>query len=44
MKRVLFLTSYASPYRVRFFDELAKDAEVTVLFCQQRKDSAHRDA
>ena len=44
MKRVLFLTSYASPYRVRFFDELAKDAEVTVLFCQQRRDTAHRDA
>ena len=44
MKRVLFLTSYASPSRVRFFDELAKDAEVTVLVCQQRKDTAHRDA
>ena len=24
MKRVLFLTNYPSPYRVRFFDELGK--------------------
>ena len=31
MKRILFLTTYASPYRVRFFDELGKTAQVTVL-------------
>ena len=24
MKRVLFLTNFASPYRVHFFDELGK--------------------
>ena len=32
MKRILFLTNYASPYRVRFFDELGKSAQVTVLY------------
>ena len=32
MKRVLFLTNYASPYRVHFYDELAKSMDVTVLF------------
>ena len=31
MKRVLFITSIASPYRVQFFDSLGKDMEVTVL-------------
>ena len=30
MKRILFLTNYASPYRVRFFDELGKNAQVTL--------------
>ena len=28
MKRVLFLTNYPSPYRVRFFDELGKTMDV----------------
>ena len=44
MKRILFLTVYASPYRVRFFDELGKDAEVTVLFSDRKEDIHHRDA
>ena len=44
MKRVLFLTVYASPYRVHFFDELGKEAEVTVLFSDRCEDIHHRDA
>lgn len=44
MKRVLFLTTYASPYRVRFFDELARSADVTVLFSERIEDKKHRDA
>ena len=32
MKRVLFITNIASPYRVCFFDELGKNLDVTVLF------------
>lgn len=44
MKRILFLTNYASPYRVRFFDELGKHAEVTVLFSDRVEDMHHRDA
>lgn len=44
MKKVLFLTSYASPYRVQFFDELAKSAEVTVLLLESTKAQTHRDA
>ena len=43
MKRILFLTNYASPYRVRFFDELGKTAEVTVLYSDRRKQITHRD-
>ena len=44
MKRVLFLTNYASPYRVRFFDELAKHLEVTVLFSDRKERKTHRAA
>lgn len=44
MKRILFLTIFASPYRVRFFDELGKQAEVTVLFSERCEDIHHRDA
>lgn len=43
MKRILFLTNYASPYRVRFFDELGKSAQVTVLYSDRRKSLTHRD-
>lgn len=42
MKKLLFVTSYASPYRVHFFDELGKHAEVTVLFADRKEDQAHR--
>lgn len=44
MKRILFLTVYASPYRVRFFDELGKSAQVTVLYSRPSTDVHHRDA
>ncbi len=44
MKRVLFLTNYASPYRVHFFDELGKALDVTVLYSEQAADNTHRDS
>lgn len=42
MKRVLFITNYASPYRVCFYDELAKYMDVTVLFSDRIEDKKHR--
>lgn len=44
MKRVLFITNYPSPYRVRFFDELGKYMDVTVLFADRIEDKKHRNA
>lgn len=44
MKRVLFITNYASPYRVCFYDELAKYMDVTVLFSDRIEDKKHRSA
>ncbi len=44
MKRVLFVTNYASPYRVRFFDELGKYLNVTVLFSDRAELKKHRSA
>lgn len=44
MKRILFLTNYPSPYRVRFFDELGKYADVTVLFADKAENKKHRNA
>lgn len=44
MKRVLFLTNYASPYRVHFFDELGKYLDVTVLYSDRLEEIRHRDA
>lgn len=43
MKRILYLTNYASPYRVHFFDELGKYAEVTVLFSDSVENVKHRN-
>lgn len=40
MKKILYITNIAVPYRVRFFNELAKHCSLTVLYessgCQQR--------
>lgn len=44
MKHVLFITNYASPYRVCFYDELAKHMDVTVLFSDRIEDKKHRSA
>ena len=44
MKKVLFLTNYPSPYRVQFFDELAKYVDVTVLFADRKEKQKHRNA
>ena len=44
MKHVLFLTNFASPYRVHFYDELAKSMDVTVLFADRVEDQKSRSA
>lgn len=44
MKRVLFLTNYPAPYRVHFFHELARYADVTVLFSDRKEDQTHRSS
>lgn len=41
MKRVLYLTNIEVPYRVQFFNELAKFCDLTVLY--ERKKSGNRD-
>lgn len=43
MKRVLFLTNYAAPYRVHFFDALGKYMDVTVLFSDPVESVTHRN-
>lgn len=40
--KILFLTNYASPYRVDFFNELGKSCKVTVLFTDSIKEQKHR--
>ena len=42
MKHVLFITNYAAPYRVHFFDELGKHMDVTVLFSDPVETVTHR--
>ena len=44
MKRVLFLTNIPSPYRIRFFEALGKDLDLTVLFHDSKKAHSGRDA
>lgn len=41
MKRILYITNIEVPYRVRFFNELAKKYDLTVLY--ERKKSANRN-
>lgn len=41
MKKVLYLTNIEVPYRVRFFNELAKHCDLTILY--ERRKSANRD-
>lgn len=43
MKKVLFLTNYAAPYRMDFFSEWGKQVELTVLFTDDIGDQKHRD-
>ena len=38
MKRVLFITNYASPYKVEFYDELSRYLDVTVLFSDKMEE------
>lgn len=42
MKRILYLTNIEVPYRVRFFNELAKQCDLTVMY--ERRKSANRDS
>ncbi len=43
MKKVLFITNLASPYRVRFFDELGKSTQVTVVYTDQAEEHKDRE-
>lgn len=42
MKKVLYISNIEVPYRARFFNELAKSCDLTVLY--ERKKSATRDS
>ena len=42
MKKVLYLTNIEVPYRVRFFNELAKHCDLTVMY--ERRKSANRNS
>lgn len=42
MKKVLFITGYPAPYRVRFFDQLGLDTDLTVVFSDRKEDQTHR--
>ena len=44
MKQVLYLTNIASPYRGRFFDELSKYCDVTVLYYDRNEEQKDRAA
>lgn len=44
MKKVLFITNLPSPYRVAFFDELGKCADVTVVYADLPEDHQGREA
>lgn len=40
--KILFLTNYAAPYMIDFFNELGKFCDVTVLFTDKIKEQKHR--
>lgn len=40
--KILFLTNYASPYRVDFFNKLGNFCDLTVLFTDKTKEQKHR--
>ena len=42
MAKILYLTNIETPYRVRFFNELANACDLTVLF--ERRQSSNRDS
>ncbi|MBQ8834490.1 MAG: glycosyltransferase family 4 protein [Oscillospiraceae bacterium] len=44
MKRVLFVTNVAAPYRVSFFEELSREMEVTVLLTDSTEQHQTRNA
>lgn len=44
MKKILFLVNCPAPYRVRFFDILGRDADVTVLFWARKEEVTDRHA
>lgn len=44
MKRVMFLTNVASPYRTRFFETLGMWMDVTVLLTESNESQTHRSA
>ena len=42
MKKVLYITNIQVPYRVEFFNQLAKECDLTVLY--ERESSDNRDS
>lgn len=44
MKQILLMTSYASPYKVQFFNELGALCSLTVIFTQEIGSQKHRSA
>lgn len=43
MKRVLFLTNIKTPYRVEFFNQLAKHCDLTVLYEKEKPSNRNAD-
>ena len=43
MKKVLFVTNYPAPYRVKFFNMLGESTDLTVIFEESIKEQVHRN-